>query len=46
MATRNDYFGYIPSETRIDWGKMTGDLAKTITDNYIGTKGYRGIRST
>lgn len=36
MATRNDYFGYIPSETRIDWGKMTGDLAKTITDNYIG----------
>lgn len=34
MATRNDYFGYIPSETRIDWGKMTGDLAKTITDAY------------
>jgi hypothetical protein len=36
MATRNDYFGYIPSETRIDWGKMTGNIAKTLTDNYTG----------
>jgi len=36
MAAKNEYFGYIPSETRIDWGKMTGDIAKTLTDNYTG----------
>ena len=31
--SRLQYFGYTPSETRIDWSKLTGDLAQQLTDN-------------
>ena len=31
--SRLQYFGYTPSETRIDWSKLTGDLAQKLTDN-------------
>jgi hypothetical protein len=32
MATRNQqYFGYIPPDNPIDWAKLTGGLASTIT---------------
>ena len=32
MATRNQqYFGYIPPDNPIDWAKLTGGLAETIT---------------
>ena len=32
MATRNQqYFGYVPPDNPIDWAKLTGGLAETIT---------------
>lgn len=34
MSQQNDYFGYVPSNSRIDWGKMTGDIADELTQAY------------
>jgi hypothetical protein len=31
MATRQDYYGYIPAAERLDLGKLTSDLSKTIS---------------
>ena len=28
------YFGYVPSTTRLDWGKMTSDIADELTKAY------------
>jgi hypothetical protein len=34
MPTENNYFGYIPSNSRVDWGKMTSDIADELTQAY------------
>lgn len=34
MPQDNSYFGYIPSNSRVDWGKMTGDIADELTKSY------------
>jgi hypothetical protein len=34
MPQQNDYFGYVPSTSRIDWGKMTSDIADELTQAY------------
>jgi len=31
MGTRQDYYGYIPAAERLDLGKLTSDLSKTIS---------------
>ena len=34
MPTENNYFGYVPSSSRVDWGKMTSDIADELTQAY------------
>lgn len=34
MPQDNSYFGYIPTNSRVDWGKMTGDIADELTKSY------------
>jgi hypothetical protein len=34
MSEEKGYFGYVPATTRLDWGKMTGDIADELTKGY------------